>query len=195
MGSEQSSQSGVVSQGGRIAKAHQLRRGKSVPEQKRPDTENSEFSRPGSCSPGLSVCSDSDVPYIPYTVNRPIGDSPKLSKHPKSHTIGGAGGLLSQSKKISLKKQFSTVNNASQNIVVVKQASTIDPESDPEIQRLQNIPAFVPIMRGTVLQPSQRDPEVLERLDPSALYRLCLRLKHFFYLSLVDIFMFYVFCY
>lgn len=29
--------------------------------------------RPGSISPGPSVCSDSDLPYISYTVNRPIG--------------------------------------------------------------------------------------------------------------------------
>lgn len=29
--------------------------------------------RPGSISPGPSVCSDTDLPYISYTVNRPIG--------------------------------------------------------------------------------------------------------------------------
>lgn len=29
--------------------------------------------RPGSISPGPSVCSDIDLPYISYTVNRPIG--------------------------------------------------------------------------------------------------------------------------
>lgn len=36
-------------------------------------TENSENGRPGSISPGPSVCSDVDLPYISYTVNRPIG--------------------------------------------------------------------------------------------------------------------------
>lgn len=29
--------------------------------------------RPGSISPGPSVCSDTDLPYISYTVSRPIG--------------------------------------------------------------------------------------------------------------------------
>lgn len=29
--------------------------------------------RPGSTSPGPSMCSDVDLPYISYTVNRPIG--------------------------------------------------------------------------------------------------------------------------
>ncbi|RVE50635.1 hypothetical protein evm_004759 [Chilo suppressalis] len=33
----------------------------------------------GNNSPGASVCSDSELPYISYTVDRPIGDSPKAS--------------------------------------------------------------------------------------------------------------------
>ena len=39
----------------------------------------------GNVSPQLSVghqdsvCSDSEVPYVSYTVNKPIGDSPKKS--------------------------------------------------------------------------------------------------------------------
>lgn len=41
--------------------------------------ENAEGIRPGSISPGPSVCSDTDLPYISYTVNRPIGG--KRIKH------------------------------------------------------------------------------------------------------------------
>lgn len=40
---------------------------------------------------------------------------------------------------------------------------------------LQSIPMFLPIMRGTLNLPAARDPEVLERLDPNALYRLAHR--------------------
>lgn len=41
-----------------------------------PEPENG---RPGSISPGPSVCSDIDLPYISYTVNRPIGgEVPKI---------------------------------------------------------------------------------------------------------------------
>lgn len=72
MGSEQSTQSNDVAQGG-TSRTGQLRRGKSVPEKKRSDAESVDVSRPGSISPGPSVCSDSDLPYISYTVNRPIG--------------------------------------------------------------------------------------------------------------------------
>lgn len=34
---------------------------------------------------------------------------------------------------------------------------------------------FLPIMRGTLNLPAARDPEVLERLDPSGTLNLCLR--------------------
>ncbi|PSN52669.1 hypothetical protein C0J52_06025 [Blattella germanica] len=68
MGSEHSSQQGPGSGTGRV----NLQRGKSVPERESaPDGENV---RPGSISPGPSICSDSDLPYISYTVNRPIGE-------------------------------------------------------------------------------------------------------------------------
>lgn len=37
---------------------------------------------------------------------------------------------------------------------------------------------FLPIMRGTLNLPAARDPEVLERLEPGALYRLCLHYQN-----------------
>lgn len=66
------------------------------------------------------------------------------------------------------------------NIVVVKPAQT-DPtaDKDPDIVKLQSIPMFLPIMRGTLnLPPGVRDPEVLERLDPVGLFNLCARYQH-----------------
>ena len=57
----------------------------------------------------------------------------------------------------------------------------IDPtaDKDPDIVKLQNIPMFLPIMRGTLnLPPGVRDPEVLERLDPVGLFNLCARYQH-----------------
>lgn len=58
MGSEQSSQSdrssSIMKSGGKL-KEHQRTR---------------------SSSPGPSISSDSDIPYISYTVNRPIGGKP-----------------------------------------------------------------------------------------------------------------------
>ena len=50
----------------------------------------------------------------------------------------------------------------------------LDP--DPELTRLSTIPAFYPIMRGSLNIPtSSRDPDLLEKLDPKNLLLLCLR--------------------
>ncbi|CAH1402719.1 unnamed protein product [Nezara viridula] len=171
MGSEQSTEAAPQkSKGSRIG---QLKRGKSVPEQNRQEQEI-ETSRPGSCSPGLSVCSDSELPYISYTVNRPIGDSPK---HPakQGHLLRGKslGANISPSRKSTLRK---TPLSRVHNVVVVKPAAKEEStEKDPEILRLQKIPMFLPIMRSTLNVPAARDPEILERFDPRALHRLCLR--------------------
>uniref|UniRef100_A0A1B6KNZ4 BLOC-1-related complex subunit 5 n=1 Tax=Graphocephala atropunctata TaxID=36148 RepID=A0A1B6KNZ4_9HEMI len=182
MGSEQSSQANP-SQASRIG---QLRRGKSVPESKHIEQESMDTSRPGSISPGPSVCSDSDLPYISYTVNRPIGDSPKLPPKQQGQLIrgkslGAASGLLSSpSRKVGLRKPTaarltSSASAPAHNIVVVKPPVTQETtDKDVDILRLQSIPMFLPIMRGTLTLPAARDPEVLERLDPGALYHLCL---------------------
>lgn len=69
MGSEQSSQHGKSIRTG-------LRRGKSVPNYRPENEENNDEDddvETGTISPEPSVCSDSDLPYISYTVNRPIG--------------------------------------------------------------------------------------------------------------------------
>uniref|UniRef100_A0A0A9Y6F5 BLOC-1-related complex subunit 5 n=1 Tax=Lygus hesperus TaxID=30085 RepID=A0A0A9Y6F5_LYGHE len=179
MGSEQSSQGGPA-QKGKPTRMGQLRRGKSVPEPKRAsDGEIADGSRPGSCSPGLSVCSDSDLPYISYTVNRPIGDSPKLPPKQSGPLMRGksmgTNNPPSPSRKGLLRKA-NTARAATNSVVVVKPALKEEgAEKDPDIIRLQKIPMFLPIMRGTLNLPAPRDPEILERLDPNALYKLCLR--------------------
>lgn len=42
---------------------------------------------------------------------------------------------------------------------------------------LQNIPQFLPVMRGTVSLPANRDPEVLERLQPDHMQNMCNRMQ------------------
>ncbi|GJQ79259.1 hypothetical protein Trydic_g5502 [Trypoxylus dichotomus] len=121
--------------------------------------------RPGSTSPGPSICSDSDLPYISYTVNRPIGDSPKLSNK-----------QTTKSKATQRKIVQKNVKRSAHNIVVVKPAASgPNVDKDPDIIHLASIPMFLPIMRATLNLPAARDPEVLERLDPAPLMKLCLR--------------------
>lgn len=64
------------------------------------------------------------------------------------------------------------------DIVVVKPGKEPENhEKDPQLQKLQSIPMFLPIMRGTLNLPGMRDPEVLEKLDPQDFLALCKRLQ------------------
>ncbi|KAJ2943455.1 hypothetical protein O0L34_g12262 [Tuta absoluta] len=120
-------------------------------------------------SPGASMCSDSELPYISYTVDRPIGDSPKTS----------AKGQQVIKKSVLQRRQLSLQNRKSKrptsSIVVVKPAT--DTQLDEDIRRLQEIPTFLPIMRGTLGLPGARDPEVLEGLDFRPWVRVTSRLQ------------------
>ncbi|XP_008560715.1 BLOC-1-related complex subunit 5 [Microplitis demolitor] len=189
MGSEQSSQGGTQGSGRFSGRSRgQLRRGKSVPSREHlPDD-----TPPRSSSPGPSICSDSDLPYISYTVNQPIGDSPKISSKPSQLIRGksfGSSEVTRRKSSVGLRKptissgkptSTSTTTTTAHNIVVVKPAlSDPDADKDPDLIKLQSIPMFLPIMRGTLnLPPGVRDPEILERLDPVGLYNLCARYQH-----------------
>ncbi|KAK4878568.1 hypothetical protein RN001_011074 [Aquatica leii] len=172
MGSEQSTHGGQITHrqtslsGGSLRQPSNFRRQHTIANPGSDMSEGSDATRPGSTSPGPSVCSDVDLPYISYTVNRPIGDSPKLTKQ-------------AVKAKTQRKVQPKPVKKSTHNIVVVKQAVTgPNVDKDPDIIRLQNIPMFLPIMRGTLYLPAPRDPEVLERLDSAPFYRLCLRYQN-----------------
>lgn len=169
MGSEQSSQGN--GQFGQKPVRSQLRRGKSVPNRDRVPDETP----PRCTSPGPSICSDSDLPYISYTVNRPIGDSPKMKQLYREKSFGSQAMTKRKASLVSSYKN--PANDRLHNIVVVKPA-TAKPgaDKDPDLMKLHSIPMFLPIMRGTLnLSPGIRDPEVLERLDPLGLFNLCAR--------------------
>lgn len=127
-------------------------------------------SRPA--SPPMSVCSDSDLPYVSYT-DKPIGDSPKLRNK------GGNNPKINRNANVQNKRTvLSRVRPKSlaHDIVVVHEASHKG-GSDEELRRLQSIPQFLPVMRGTVSLPANRDPEVLERLQPNHLRNICCRMQ------------------
>ncbi|KAL9695519.1 hypothetical protein quinque_014804 [Culex quinquefasciatus] len=43
-----------------------------------------------------------------------------------------------------------------------------------------SVPMFLPVMRGTLSLPANRDPEVLERLQPAHMVNMCSRLQSHF---------------
>ncbi|XP_055608111.1 BLOC-1-related complex subunit 5 isoform X2 [Uranotaenia lowii] len=152
-------------------------------------------------SPPMSVCSDSDLPYISYT-DKPIGDSPKLRNkqqakgvgkiRPSSVIVGGANRSNQQdiarsafgnrSRPYSTAGSSSSGSSTAHNIVVVKSAAVKETgiEKDDDIVRLQSVPMFLPVMRGTLSLPANRDPEVLERLQPNHMMNMCSRLQAHF---------------
>ncbi|CAB3375063.1 Hypothetical predicted protein [Cloeon dipterum] len=159
-----------------------------------------------SASPGPSVCSDSELPYISYTVSRPIGDSPKLQpKHLQRGKSATSSPVRTRQPLLAAKSVQSRIRPASfpnkttkaHTIVVVKPAlENNDLEADEDQLRLRNLsssirqnfldvfpqfhtPMFLPIMRGTLNLPAARDPEVLERLDPGGLVALGSRYQQY----------------
>ncbi|KAI8433250.1 hypothetical protein MSG28_015326, partial [Choristoneura fumiferana] len=124
MGSEQSS---VPRQ--KAQRAPPVRRGHTIAVSNVPESRRVEPSASGNNSPGASVCSDSELPYISYTVDRPIGDSPKASL--KNQSQSSKKSLL-QRRQASLQARKT---KRARDIVVVKPAT--DTALDEDIRRLQ----------------------------------------------------------
>ncbi|KFM82182.1 Loss of heterozygosity 12 chromosomal region 1 protein-like protein, partial [Stegodyphus mimosarum] len=140
-------------------------------------TKPKEHQRARSSSPRPSISSDSDIPYISYTVNRPIGDSPKLSSKSPAHSLrASATPSPRSSPKVPRPKSYAGSTSGHEIIVVKEGASSTDTlETDAELIRLQQTPTFHPIMRGTLNIPTVHDPEVLHKLDHQIILKLCQR--------------------
>lgn len=163
MGSEQS-----MSPKKQPQRAPPVRRGHTIATSSFPETRRQDPTPSGNNSPGASMCSDSELPYISYTVDRPIGDSPK---HSAKQQRNDKKSLL-QKRQLSLQARR---NKRARDIIVVKHAT--DTQLDEDIRRLQEIPTFLPIMRGTLGLPGARDPEVSEGLDPKPWVRMTSRIQ------------------
>ncbi len=130
-----------------------------------------------------SLCSDVELPYVSYTVNRPIGgDSPKKKK--ASSSAAATGGTTSSSGGARKRTSFlgGRLAQSSRNtMVTVNQESTVAASSDPELSRLADIPSFLPIMRASLSSgggAGKADPDILERLDFRGLLSLCQRTEN-----------------
>ncbi|OWR45809.1 BLOC-1-related complex subunit 5 [Danaus plexippus] len=161
MGSEQSLPPKKQSQRPPVRRGHTIATS-NLPDGRRQDSTS------GNNSPGASMCSDSELPYISYTVDRPIGDSPKTNKSQRTQDKKS----LLQRRQLSLQARK---NKRTREIVVVKPAT--DTQLDEDIRRLQEIPTFLPIMRGTLGLPGAKDPEVLEGLDSRPWIRMSSRVQ------------------
>ena len=132
--------------------------------------------REGAISPRQdSVCSDSEVPYVSYTVNKPIGDSPKKKSSTYKYRFTSPG--LSK-RSVSMESKRKSVHDT---LVVVNKPEVGQQQLDPELARLKDIPSFLPIMRASLTSSGTamiKDPDILERLDYRGLYALCQRYQN-----------------
>ena len=137
-----------------------------------------------------SVCSDSEVPYVSYTVNKPIGESPKKSKSSKYRFASPRLSKRSVSTTDALAREDSTQGRNLRKFVVKDSTLVVvnRPDSDstfpddPELTRLREIPAFLPIMRASLSSGGSgsivKDPDILERLDNRGLMAICQRYEN-----------------
>ncbi|XP_060580726.1 BLOC-1-related complex subunit 5-like [Ruditapes philippinarum] len=134
--------------------------------------------QPPAGAPGSEIKSqrDEDIPYTSYSISKPIsGDNPKTSP-----MIQGNRKRAATAPVQPVSRERSSTGNtptpSKHTIVVVADGQVDLKDPDPELTRLSTIPAFYPIMRGSLNLPtSSRDLDLLEKLDPKNLLLLCLR--------------------
>jgi len=124
--------------------------------------------RSGAMSPRQgSVCSDTDpVPYVSYTVNKPIGDSPKKTGK------GKVAGRFSSPRLVRSARPSRLSQSQHNTLVTVNQGGS-GAKADLELVRLQEIPSFLPVMPAGGGGAEQA--ELLSRLDSGPLCRLLQR--------------------
>jgi len=118
--------------------------------------------REGAMSPRQdSVCSDTDVPYVSYTVNKPIGESPKKVANKSK------GGRFS-SPRLSRGLNKDKLVQSSHNTLVTVNKGLVEgsTRADIDLVRLSEIPSFVPIMQGHA---GADQSEIMTRLDHAPL--------------------------
>jgi len=114
--------------------------------------------RSGALSPRQgSVCSETDAPYVSYTAHRPIGDSPKGTP------AKARGGRLARS--LPRAKLPSSIHNT---LVTVNKGEVAGREGEGELERLREIPSFLPVMQ-------EGGGDIQGRLDPAPLAALLQR--------------------
>ncbi|XP_033101946.1 BLOC-1-related complex subunit 5-like [Anneissia japonica] len=111
----------------------------------------------------LPPLASEDVPYTSYSVERQKSQRDSREFHQRN-------------QQVTVKSQDVTSKKANDIVVVAEGSSPkLDSGLNVELQKMHDIPTFLPIMRGTLNVPSMEDPNVLDKLDSSKLYALSVR--------------------
>ncbi|KAK2712422.1 BLOC-1-related complex subunit 5-like [Artemia franciscana] len=128
----------------------------------------------GRSSPGPSIISEPDVPYISYTANKPIssGDSPISKK--KSHP---AISNLRRSRSETRQPSIESINKKGGIVTVSKPTILERSISDTDLSRLQALPLLLPVIKSSISSTYSRDNEIMHSLDTPAWQKIALSLE------------------
>lgn len=131
--------------------------------------------QPPAGAPGSTLKSqrDEDIPYTSYAISKPIDSnspSPRLSPRNVPTTS------TKLRPAIPREKEQPETGTHKHDIVVVADGNVIEKDPDPELTKLNTIPVFYPIMRGSLNIPtSSRDLDLLDKMGHEQLLYLCVR--------------------
>ncbi|KAL8573516.1 hypothetical protein ACOMHN_047787 [Nucella lapillus] len=120
--------------------------------------------------PGSNLRSqrDEEIPYTQYSISKPIdSDSPRQS--PRPHKVR-------QTLQVKSDRGGEQGTSPKHDIVVVADGSNLLKDPDPELTKLNTIPSFLPIMKGSLnVSTPTRDQDIMDKLDHRTLLLMCLR--------------------
>lgn len=124
-------------------------------------------------TPGAAAAEGGSIPYTFYSVDRNV---PPVNKDTRAQSLArqhqqGKGSPMRGSPQRGPK-----VGSADHKIVTVSAGgSGTDQSLFYEIQKMRDIPTFLPILKGTNNIPQVEDPNQMEKMDHRQLLLLCLR--------------------
>ncbi|GFO27241.1 loss of heterozygosity 12 chromosomal region 1 protein homolog [Plakobranchus ocellatus] len=116
-------------------------------------------------APGSNLRSqrDEEIPYTQYSISKPIDThSPRQSPRPQK-----------PQRPVTKQDKDGTPKH---EIVVVADGQVLIKDPDPELTKLNTIPVFFPILRGSLNIPAgSKETEILDKLDHKQVLQLSLR--------------------
>jgi len=120
-------------------------------------------------APGSNLRSqrDEEIPYTQYSISKPI-DNQSTRQSPRPHKPQRTTPKPGGPEKDATPKH---------DIVVVADGQMVVKDPDPELTKLNTIPVFYPILKGSVNTATATAPQadMLDKLDHKQVLQLCLR--------------------